>query len=145
MSSITAWGQMIARCYDPQHPKYHRYGARGIRVCDRWICRRLFLEDMGQRPHGKTLNRINNDGNYEPSNCEWADATEQAQNRSNNRNIEYKGESHCITHWERITGIHRKTIAKRLDNGWTVERALTTPPSRSRKPTEVKCEDRYIR
>lgn len=103
------------------------------------------MEDMGERPHGKTLNRINNDGNYEPSNCEWADANEQARNRSNNRNIEYKGESHCITHWERITGINRKTIAKRLDNGWSVEQALTTPPKISRKPTEVKCEDRYIR
>lgn len=145
MSSNTVWMQMMSRCYDPNHPKYERYGGRGIRVCDRWICRRLFIEDMGERPDGKSLNRINNDGNYEPSNCEWADATQQAQNRSSNRNIEFNGESHCITQWERITGIHRKTIAKRLESGWPVEKALTIPASRSRKPSEAKCEDRYIR
>lgn len=127
MSSRTAWGQMIARCYDPENPKYKNYGARGIRVCDRWICYRLFLEDMGPRPDGKTLNRIDNDGNYDPGNCEWATYREQAQNRSDNCNITFNGETLCLTEWERRTGIYRKTIEKRLLLGWSIEDCLTKP------------------
>lgn len=145
MSAITAWGQMISRCYDPEHPKYPSYGGRGIRVCDRWICRRLFLEDMGNSPSGKTLNRIDNDGDYSPDNCEWATYSEQAQNRRDNNNITYNGETKCLTEWERTTGIYRKTIAKRLENGWTVEQALTTPVSKNQKPKDKSHDDRYIR
>jgi hypothetical protein len=145
MSAITAWGQMIARCYDPEHPKYPRYGGRGIRVCDRWICRRLFLEDMGDRPEGNSLNRINNDGDYCPENCEWASYTDQAQNRHDNRNLAFNGQTACITEWSRKTGIKRKTIEKRLQSGWTIEQALTTPVSKSQKITERRYEDRYVR
>lgn len=100
---------------------------------------------MGPRPNGKTLNRIDNDGNYCPENCEWATHVEQAQNKSDNRNIYFAGKTMCITAWERETGIYRKTIAKRLENGWTVEQALTTPVSRSQKPSDKRHEDRYIR
>ncbi len=71
MSSNTAWGQMMSRCYDPAHPKYERYGGRGIRVCDRWICRRLFLEDMGERPAGMSLIRNSHEVDYCPENCQW--------------------------------------------------------------------------
>lgn len=145
MSSQTAWVQMIARCYDPDHPKYPRYGGRGIRVCDRWICRRLFMQDMGPRPDGMTLNRIDNDGPYSPENCEWADHKTQQQNKHTNKNIEFNGVVKCITEWERETGIKRKTIAKRLELGWTIEQALTTPVSTSQKPTEKRHEDRYVR
>jgi len=145
MSAKTAWSQMIARCYDPEHHKYERYGARGIRVCDRWICRRLFLEDMGERPDGKTLNRKDNDGPYSPENCEWATAKQQAQNRSDNNNITFNGETKCLTEWERVTGIYRKTIAKRLKNGWPIEKALTTIPIASRNPKDHPHEDNYIR
>lgn len=127
MSLRTAWSQMIARCYDPKHHKFARYGARGIRVCDRWICYRLFAEDMGERPKGMTLNRINNDGNYSPDNCEWADATTQSQNRHDNRIVVYMGEALCITEWARSLGIRRETLRKRLDLGWDVERAFSEP------------------
>ena len=129
MSARTAWGQMIARCYDPTHPKYHRYGGRGIRVCDRWICRRLFLDDMGERPIGKTLNRVDNDGDYSPENCAWSSYDEQNQNRADNRNIEFGGETKCLTEWAKIFGLNRTTVRRRLDYGWTVEKALKTPPS----------------
>lgn len=145
MSTITAWGQIIARCYDPEHPKYAGYGGRGIRVCDRWICRRHFVEDMGDRPEGKTLNRIDNDGNYSPENCEWSDARTQAQNTRSNRNITFNGETKCLTEWERVTGIYRKTLAKRLDNGWSIESAMTTPVSKSQIVTRRIDEDRYVR
>lgn len=77
-----SWRMMLVRCYDPKHENYEYYGGRGIRVCDRWRSSfALFLEDMGERPEGKTLDRENGDGNYEPGNCRWATPTEQASNR----------------------------------------------------------------
>jgi hypothetical protein len=144
MSARTAWGQMIARCYDPEHPKYHRYGGRGIKVCDRWICRRLFLEDMGERPDGMTLNRKDNDGDYSHENCEWASQEDQQQNRSNNRRITFNGETRCLQSWARETGIRRETLAKRLNSGWSVDKALTVSPATNHTTGEVH-EDRYLR
>jgi hypothetical protein len=137
MSAVTAWGQMIARCYDPEHPKYPRYGARGIRVCDRWICRRLFVEDMGERPKDKTLNRIDNDGNYCPENCEWATPKSQSRNMGSNRLITYKGDTKCITDWAKALGVSRRTLSKRFEKGWSVEMALTVPVSASNTSARI--------
>ena len=79
-----AWHAMIQRCTDPNNQWWHRYGGRGIRICERWRASfENFLADMGNRPRaGLSLDRKDNDGNYEPSNCRWATATEQANNRS---------------------------------------------------------------
>lgn len=71
MSARKAWAEMIARCYDPSHPKYQDYGSAGIRVCERWICFRLFLQDMGERPVGMTLSRKDKTKNYSANNCVW--------------------------------------------------------------------------
>jgi hypothetical protein len=81
-----SWRSMIKRCCSPGHNSFPRYGGRGITICDRWRNSFVeFLADMGERPPGKTLDRINVHGNYEPSNCRWATASEQQNNRADNR------------------------------------------------------------
>lgn len=127
MKITSQWRQMIARCYDPDHPKYASYGGRGIRVCDRWICFRLFVEDMGKRPVGMTLNRIDNDGPYSPENCEWADNFTQQQNRTDNRKLTLNGETLCIAEWARRLGVTREALRNRVLRGWDDEDALLRP------------------
>jgi hypothetical protein len=81
-SLYKTWNNMIHRCYHSNHIHYKYYGGRGIKICDRWLNSfQNFLIDMGERPEGTTLDRKNNDGNYEPSNCRWATPKEQIKNR----------------------------------------------------------------
>lgn len=80
-ATYISWESMIRRCYYPKHNRYYVYGARGIQVCDRWRTYANFLADMGERPAGTTLDRIDVDGNYEPGNCRWATPKQQAENK----------------------------------------------------------------
>ncbi len=85
-STYRSWQDMKTRCQNPNHPQFKNWGGRGIKICDRWMDFVNFLADMGEKPEGLTLDRINNDGNYEPSNCRWATPKEQAQNRRDYKN-----------------------------------------------------------
>lgn len=119
------WQNMIRRCQSPSVPNFKDYGGRGITVCKRWQKFENFLEDMGERPKGKTLDRKNVNGNYEKSNCRWATQKEQQNNRSNNRILTYNDKSQTLAQWADETRIKAETIAKRIKNGWSVDQSLT--------------------
>lgn len=121
------WAEMRYRCNNPKKWQYKHYGARGVRVCERWESFPAFVEDMGERPPGYTLDRIDVNGNYEPSNCRWASRMAQANNARSNRVVEFRGERKTLCEWGRETGIAFSTIWLRLRNGWLVEDALTRP------------------
>jgi hypothetical protein len=118
------WARINARCYNPSVREYSRYGGRGIRVCDRW--RKSFsnfLADMGARPSiHHSIDRINNDGHYEPSNCRWATFREQQNNRRSNHRITWRGTTKTITEWTRYFGLTGRILYKRLwRHDWNAE------------------------
>ena len=119
---------MIARCCNRNARNYHLYGGRGVTVCERWRENFAnFLRDMGERPKGCTLDRIDNSRGYEPSNCRWATYEEQANNTRSNRVLVFNGKTQTMTQWEREIGFPKRLIHDRLKRGWTVERALSEP------------------
>lgn len=124
-----SWASMKQRCLNPNTKSYKKYGGRGIIICDRWKNSfKNFLEDMGERPKEMTIDRIDNDGNYEPSNCRWADKDTQLKNRSNTIILEYDGKQQSLKEWSDELNIPYKTLLARLRvHKWPVERVLTTP------------------
>lgn len=107
-----SWLSMHKRCR-----KCKRYIERGITVCERWKTARVFLADMGERPDGMTLERINNDLGYLPENCEWATPKKQARNRSNNKLIDYCGDKLPLSQVVELSGISRETLQYRIKTG----------------------------
>lgn len=119
------WIRMNSRCNNTNDKAYHYYGGRGIKVCSRWSDFTLWMEDMGERPTDKhTLERIDVNGNYEPSNCRWATMKEQGNNRRNNVKIEFNGKVRTKMQWAEQLGISHTSLSKRLKK-WPLERALT--------------------
>lgn len=129
------WGGMIQRCTNQASPAWRNYGGRGIEVCERWRAFELFLEDMGKAPSSKhSLERKDNNGNYEPSNVVWANAKTQGRNTRRNRLLEFKGETLTLVEWAERIGTDSRFLSLRLDVlGWPVERALTEPAAECRK------------
>lgn len=130
----TVWALMISRCHNKNNKSYERYGSRGISVCDRWKNSfESFLADMGNRPaDGLQIDRINNDGNYEPSNCRWVTKTENARNKRSNVVIKYNGQSATVAEWGERIGINAKALRLRLfRRNWSIEKSLSTPLKRN--------------
>lgn len=122
------WDSMIQRCQNPNNTYFEYYGGRGIKVCDRWESFENFLEDMGERPNGKTLDRYpDKDGDYCPPNCRWATRKEQANNRRSNRWLAFNGKKMTVSQWADELKMNPLTLRNRLNNCWSVEKALTTP------------------
>jgi len=120
------WVDMLNRCRSKNSKDYERYGGRGITVCKRWLRFESFYKDMGDRPEGLTIERKNNNGNYELSNCKWATQKEQCNNKRNNRIIKYNNEILNVTQWTKRLNISQAAFQYRLKN-WTIEEAITTP------------------
>lgn len=121
------WAGMKHRCEDS---KNEHYGARGIKVCDEWTNDFMSFYNWSMENgynDSLTIERIDVNGNYEPSNCKWATIKEQNSNKTNKRLIEFNGKTLSLTQWAEETGIEKDTIFNRLKDGWTVERALTQP------------------
>lgn len=128
----SSWANMIARCTYPSNPAFAHYQRRGITVCDRWRDFRNFLADMGERPSpNHTLDRIDNNGNYEPGNVRWATKREQANNRVTNIRFDYRGKSYTMAELARATGVNkdllRGRLCRRYKAKWTVEGAVEAP------------------
>lgn len=124
----SSWNDMMKRCYNKNASHYNNYGGRGIAVCDRWLKFENFYADMGDRLEGTSIDRIDNNGNYEPGNCKWSTRKEQCNNRRSNRFVTYAGKTLTLSEWSDVSGIPAKAIRKRLSVfNWTVKRALTEP------------------
>ena len=139
-SAYISWGAMMSRCYDLKHKAYHRYGGRGIRVCERWRTPELFCVGIGEKPHADmSLERVNNEGNYSCGECGecvknawvrnvvWATRFEQSRNKSNSRIIEIDGARMIPADWAKRVGISSITICSRLRIGWSGRDAVLTP------------------
>ena len=119
-----SWEKMKARCENKSQYGYESYGGRGIVVCDRWQSFALFFEDMGERPAGMSIDRIDVNGNYEPGNCKWSTVKEQSRNKRNNRNLVINNESRTVVEWAEIAGIRDSIIRRRLARGWSHQEAV---------------------
>ena len=131
------WRGMKARCYNPKSPKYKHYGERGITVCEEWRnSYQVFFEWAMANGYaeGLTLDRIDVNGNYEPSNCRWVTKAVQNRNRRNNRLLTYNGVTKSICEWSKITGRSHTVLYNRVAyHKWDAESALTTPTCMRRK------------
>lgn len=141
-SEYKVWGSMKRRCNDPNHPAYEHYGGRGISYCVEWQEFAKFYQDMGARPKGLTLDRIDNDGDYEPGNCRWATRFQQNNNKRRTRYVELNGERMSLTEAMKVTGckLYRTAAFARIRNGWSVIDALTkaaTKPGPGRRQLKV--------
>lgn len=120
-----SWSSMLTRCTNAANHKYASYGGRGISVHESWKLFEGFYADMGERPEGTTLGRIDNDGNYEPGNCRWESVKQQGRNKRNTASFEHEGITATIPeHCERL-GLNPSTVRTRLYTlGWPVDQAL---------------------
>jgi hypothetical protein len=125
------WISMKQRCYNPDNPSHRYYGARGITVCDRWKASfEAFISDLGPRPDGTSLDRIDVNGNYEPGNCRWATPKEQANNKTDNRTVSYRGLTTNLKSLCEYVNVKYDLVRERLNAGWSIDDAINQPVHR---------------
>lgn len=139
--TFQSWMRMRHRCSKPNSKDYKRYGGRGIAVCERWALFENFLADMGERPPGMTLDRIDNNGPYSPENCRWATASQQQRNKRNSQRLTYRNETMSVMDWADRVGIPWYRVKSRLRLGWDIEHALFVPYSRGRRRAAILTAD----
>lgn len=142
-----SWLAMIRRCYEPRNNRFARYGGRGISVCQRWRDSfEAFFADMGPKPTSRhQVDRIDNDGNYEPGNCRWSSHVEQQQNTSRTRRLTHSGMTLSIAAWSRRLGLPSRTIVSRLSRGASAEDALAVVPYREMRQRMLRNRERPVR
>jgi hypothetical protein len=120
---------MKDRCFNPKSSLYKNYGGRGITICKEWLENYQAFKNWAitnNYQEGLSIDRIDVNGNYEPSNCRWADAKTQNNNLRSNHLITFNNETHTLTQWAEIVGLNMGTLSQRIRKGWAVEKALTT-------------------
>lgn len=124
-----SWNGLKGRCCNPNNPKFHDYGGRGIKICERWLASfENFLADMGHKPSQKhSIERVDVNGNYEPSNCVWATQKVQSNNQRSNVRLEYNGENLTAAQWSEKTGFSYSAIMRRINSGWSASEIVETP------------------
>ncbi len=126
---------LLSRCYNPKNISYHLYGGRGVRVCERWrngdgikSAFECFIADMGLKPSKRhSIDRMDNNGNYEPGNCRWATPQEQSSNTRRNTIVVFRGEQMILAQAIRVAKLNHFTVMNRLRRGWGMEAAINTP------------------
>lgn len=124
--TYVSWYGMLSRCRNRNGSHYDYYGGKGVKVCERWLLFENFYADMGIRPVGSSLDRINGDGNYEPGNCRWATSVQQSVNREYTRKLSFNGETKTIKEWSAVVGLKPATLQYRKRMGWTDAQVIQT-------------------
>ncbi len=128
-ATYRVWADMKTRCYNPNRHQFKYYGERGITVCERWLnCFENFLLDMGEKPEGLTIDRIDNNGDYSPDNCRWVSQKAQCNNRRTNKTITFQNETLTYAQWSVRLGAWKGLVGERIKAGWSEVLAITTPP-----------------
>lgn len=134
MKEYKAWSSMKERCLNPNNKRFHSYGGRGIKICERWLNSFPdFFQDMGNAPIGFQLERKDNQGNYEPENCKWASRVEQANNKRNNRLITFMGKTQTVAEWSRETGLGFGIIHQRIARKCPIDRLFAPVSERYKR------------
>jgi hypothetical protein len=142
-ATFIAWQSMIWRCTNMARKDYPSYGGRGIKVCDRWSSYECFLEDMGLKPDGMSLDRIDNEDGYDPGNCRWATAKQQSRNKRSNTVITAYGMTMTLVEWSEKVGIPRDTLSLRV-KAWGPEAAMVMPYRPLKKREGHRIVDKWV-
>lgn len=129
------WNDMIQRCTNIKNNNYKNYGGRGIKICEKWLEFKGFYEDMGDKPEGLSLDRIDVNGNYCKDNCKWSTNIEQHNNMRRNVKVTYNGKTQTVSQWSRELGINSRTLHDRLFRAnWDIENAFNKKLQKGRRP-----------